>query len=420
MFGGGEPAAESTVAAPPPSESRLAAGLAAKEDPTDIGGLLYLRLDYAALDAGAAEEFPLASRNLLDVYFDSRPNERVRGYVRGRVIHDPTVQAGDVDRFGAARQTNRVLLDQMWLKADLGRALFFTVGRQPIRWGSGRFWNPTDFMNSQVRDPLAVFDERNGVALVKLHLPVEALGWNFYAVANLEGADTPEQIGAGARAEFLFAQTEIALSAAIRDERPVQLGVDVSTGVGLFDLRGEAAFQHGVSTPFFRGEVSLPEVYSREEDWIAQAVAGAEVGIRYSDQDNIIVGAEYFFNDAGYRDRRLYPWLLANRAFQPLYVGRHYAGLYAVAPAPGSWNDTTIILSGLSNLSDTSYLARLDWQVRVLTYVTFNAYGAYHFGEPGELRFGLDIPPGALPQLAEGLSLVPPLFDVGVAVRVSM
>ncbi|MBI3180343.1 MAG: hypothetical protein HYZ27_11820 [Deltaproteobacteria bacterium] len=210
------------------------------------------------------------------------------------------------------------------------------------------------------------------------------------------------------------------MSAAVRRDRPVQLGADISTGVGLFDLRAEAAFQHGVSTPFFRGDAALPEVYSREDEWIMQAVAGAEVGIRYSDQDNVIVGAEYFFNDAGYRGRRLYPWLLANRTFQPLYVGRHYAGLYAVAQAPGDFNDATIILSGISNLSDSSTLARLDWQVRVLTYITFNAYGAYHFGEPGELRFGLDILPGAVPQLPDGLSLAPPLFDVGVAVRVSM
>ena len=77
-------------------------------------------------------------------------------------------------------------------KLDVYRTLFITVGQQPIRWGEGRFWNPTDLLNQQARDPLAIFDERLGVGLVKLHLPIEALAWNLYAVANLEGV-TPDR-----------------------------------------------------------------------------------------------------------------------------------------------------------------------------------------------------------------------------------
>ncbi|MBI3179150.1 MAG: hypothetical protein HYZ27_05780, partial [Deltaproteobacteria bacterium] len=42
MFGGAETGAETEAATPPASEARLATGLAEKEDPTDVGGLLYL------------------------------------------------------------------------------------------------------------------------------------------------------------------------------------------------------------------------------------------------------------------------------------------------------------------------------------------------------------------------------------------
>jgi hypothetical protein len=42
----------------------------------------------------------------------------------------------------------------------------------------------------------------------------------------------------------------------------------------------ELAFQHGVTTPFYRGRfafepLELPEEHSREDDWIPQLVAGA-------------------------------------------------------------------------------------------------------------------------------------------------
>lgn len=414
-------------------EERL--GLAAER--LDIGGLLYLRMHYGARTQGNPESFPVGSPNLLDLYLDARPNDRLRAFVRGRATHTFLREeefGGDPLQF---QQTGtNVALDQLWIKFDVDHRLYVTAGRQPIRWGAGRFWNPTDFLNTQRRDPLAVFDERLGVSLLKLHLPLEASGWNLYAIANVEDAGTADQIGGALRVEKLIGLTEFSLSLAARKDEPLQLGADVTFPIGLVDFRFEGAFLRNVRRPFYRGPVSLdpenpipPTAFSREDEWIPQLVAGAEIGIPYGDDDAIYLGAEYFYNGMGYDEPTLYPWLLFTGDFTPLYLGRHYAGLYASATGPGSWNDTTLIASLLGNLSDGSFLSRFDWRVRLLTYLDFNAYVAVHFGNEGEFHFGLNLPAMEVPEellpqlppglgevLAQGLSVPPQFLDLGVGI----
>jgi hypothetical protein len=394
------------------------------DDPLQIGGQLSLRFQYAWADEHAPEPHLLSSPSRLYLFLDSRPNDRVRAFVRGRLDYDFTLADG-ADASGLPAEALGVALDQLWLKADVGQVMYLTIGRQPIRWGCGRFWNPTDFLNRTRLDPLAIFDERLGVGLLKLHLPFESLGWNFYAIGVFEQANTPERVGGAVRGEFLFGETEVSLSAAAKKGEPSRIGATVSSGVGLVDLRLEGALLRGIEQPFFRGEfdptaMKLPESYSREDDWIPQGVAGADLSLRYSDEDSLTLGGEYFFNDAGYDDSDLYPWLYYQGTAQPLYLGRHYAAAYFVLPMPGTWNDTAFQLSCLGNLSDRSFLGRLDYRVLVLTFLNVNLYAAYHFGENGELHYSAEVPaiPG-VPELKNGIAVPAPLVDVGAGLSMS-
>lgn len=419
------PAAGPTgLAAPVMTDADIEAQLADKQDPLAIGGLLFMQFQYAALDAGDPEDFALSAPTLLDLYVDGRPNDRVRAYVRGRLSTDPTIARDAVDFAGEPLERTTVALDQLWLKFDLWRRAYVTVGKQRIKWGTGRFWNPTDFLNSERLDPLdvAVFDQRLGVTLAKVHVPIESLGWNFYAVASMEEAASPKDVGAALRAEALVGLTEVALSSAFRRNNPWRLGADISTGIWLFDLRVEAALLHDDERPYYRGDFELPatfpEEYSRADDWIGQIVAGLELGVQYNDEDTLYLGAEYFFNDAGYPDASLYPWLFVNQAFTPFYVGRHYAALYGVLAAPGNWDDTSFTAAGFGNLSDRSFIARLDVSQTVLTYLRWNVFLNTHLGERGEFRYGLDLAPN--PLLPDGLSIVPPLFELGAGLRLDL
>ncbi len=387
-------------------EDRMAEALEVIDASTDIGGQVYLRLDlntapyrYNVDDEGEiADDELFSSPNLADFYLDARPTDRLRAYVRGRFRYDPTVS--DASRvFGQALERDSITLDQLWLKFDIFEIAYLTIGQQAIRWGSGRLWNPTDFLHKQRRDPLAVFDERTGVNLVKVHFPIESLGWNFYAVADLDGVGNPEDIGAAVRGEFLFGETEIAVSGAWRDENPLRFGLDVTTGFWLIDLRVEVSLMHGLKTPFWGGdylldfenlEIALPTERSREDDWILQGVAGAEITFNYTDDDAAIIGVEYFYNDTGYKTNRLYSWLFAQGQLDPLYVGRHYLAVFLMLAAPLSFDDSTIILTGVGNLNDLSFLTRLDYRVRVLTRLDFYLYGTWHFGNEGVFRLGFE------------------------------
>jgi hypothetical protein len=100
------------------------------------------------------------------------------------------------------------------------------------------------------------------------------------------------------------------------------------------------------------------------------------------------------------------------------YLGRRYVGVFATAPAPYSWDNTTFTLSTLANLSDYSGITRLDYSFILLTHLRFEAFGAVHWGErKGEFRFGTDpMQLGVLPIQARS----PTLFDVGMGLRLAI
>lgn len=441
---------------------RLQDSLRDANDRLALGGNLFVRLEYRVLEEGEPSDFALVSPNTLDLYLDARPVDRVRTYVRARLAYDPTAvtsdgtdsteltdpNAGASLGGGGGRAETQVFLDQLWVKFDLARTLFFTVGKQRVRWGTGRIWNPTDFLNAQRFNPLALFDPRLGVSLVKLHIPFEDAGANLYAILNLENADQIDRVGAAARAEWAFVSTELAASVSWRDGEPLRLGMDASTGLGDFELRAELALLYDDPTPVFSGRWDALDPTSfadlrvryRDESWLPQLVLGVDLTLGYGDGEQAILGLEYFYNSTGYDSADLYPVLLLTPAFnqfpdptlqalglrrpvpgafQPFYLGQHYLSFLALFPRPLGCEDHTVVFTALANLSDRSALIRLDHTVRLFRFLSFRSYANVHFGDPGELRFGLEIAPvpAALP---DGIALSAPLMEVGLALSTTL
>jgi len=227
--------------------------------------------------------------------------------------------------------------------------------------------------------------------------------------------------------------------------------VDLSAGIGDFDLYGEAALRAGGDGARWRqsgsGQPALfpPALQGWERahsnELTPQVVAGGTWALKYSDEDSLTVGAEYFYNSLGYDRKDVYPYLLLGAprpgsslaeplvqqdpgAFRSFYLGRHYAAVNLYLPQPGRWNDTTLIFTALGNLSDRSYVARLDASVLVLTYLTVETFIAGHFGEEGG-EFRLAIPSDLAGQAASqaGSSTFPsgaPVVDVGISLRVAL
>lgn len=436
--------------APPPVPA-----VQAREDPLRIGGQLYLRMLGQWEQDVPPSQWSLSAPALADAYFDVRPNERVRGFLLARLQYDlaraqsdaPAAAAGAPGGIGGsgtstlfvASQNPRMLLDQLWVNFDVGHALFVTAGKQHVKWGTGHFWNPTDYLHPVPRDPLAVFDARTGLTMVKLHLPWEKRGWNVYAMATFDESQAVGQVGtvgAGGRAEVVFGTVEVGIDGLAQKGKDARLGLDFSAGIWDFDVYGEAALRKGSDVTLYRpagatiGSIAVGEAYE-PQGLRPAATFGASWSYKYSDEDSVTLGGEYFYNANGYPDASLYPWLILQQSvtaqplFTPFYLGQHYAGAYLAVPRPGRWNDTTFTFSLLGNFSDGTFVGRTDYSVLLLTYLTFEAYVAAHFGQRGgEFRFALDVPSMPDPRdpasTLPAIHVAPPVLDFGAALRVKL
>jgi hypothetical protein len=462
----------------------------APDNPLAIGGQLYLRAQSSAQQGHDA--WTLTAPSLLDLYLDARPNPRVRAYILGRMSFDPTAAPGSASSnalsggsggalaggsatgfstFSTSRGPTS-LLDQMWIRFDIKERLFVTAGKQHVRWGTGRFWQPTDYLHPVKRNPLDVFDARAGETMVKLHAPIESLGWNFYGFGVFEdpnqASNTLRKVAGGARAEIIVAGAEVGLDVLVKDGQRPRAGVDVSTGVGELDVYADVGLRSGedftvvhrvpddqlpasmLCTPTMdipegatTGSVSSKYALGTLSGLKVQAVGGVNWSHKYNDNDMFTLGAEYFYNQPGYSDTSLYPGLLFNQSGTPMlnffYTGRQYAALFAAFPMPYSWNLSTFTLSTLSNLTDRSFISRVDYSYTLLTHISLEAFVGVHYGSSaGEFRLGFDIDPqyaakspatiapaGAPPAATvpcdvtvPALRRDPALLDLGVALRV--
>lgn len=433
----------------------------APDDPLRLGGQLYTRLLGSMTESSRVGEMTLSNPSLVDVYLDARPNDRVRGMVVGRLTYNPIATTYLVPglTYGSTTesQTNAIL-NQLWLRFDLARSVFVTVGKQHVKWGTGRFWNPTDYLQAAIKDPLEPFDVRTGVPMVKFHVPWESNGWNFYGIAfldSLKPEPSLERMGAAFRGEAVFGTVEVGLDTLLQGSRSPRFGVDVSAGLGPFDAYGEVGVRRDSRSVLWR---KIPGVESDDladeyEAWqpgdatangnpimqlaadlggyYPNATLGASISRIINDNDNLTFGVEYNLNPAGYADANDYAWLLFQGDFTPFYLGQHYGAFYALLSGPGRWEDASFTFSTLGNLSDFSFVSRLDFSTLLLTHLRLEAYvGTHYVLRPGavfdpkaigEFHLAIESDPTVVDgQSIPALSIPGPRFDVGLSLRINI
>lgn len=405
-----------------------------KADPLKVGGNIFMNAQTFFREGQAFKNGTLSAPFILDAFMDGRPTERLRAFVQARLQYDPTrpttaqstsnsAPAGlGTPTVGITQSTQanpNVLLDQFWLNFDVKEKVFVTVGRQKVRWGTARIWYPTDFLNSVPRDALNPFDARLGVNMLKLHLPIESRGWNFYAYGLLGEMPsgrttlTLEQLGSAARAQLVFGSAEISLGGVWMNGRRPRYAVDVSAPVGPVDVYAEAAFRSGKDFLLFKvpeGTTSdnltlrqadiLASAY-RPDKLIVQVSGGVSWQFNYTDNNFAVLFGEYFYNPAGYSNpgeylvQTFFPDLVGQKVDPiqsvPLYGSKHSAAVGLALPGlPGKLDWVTVNVSNIFNFGDPSGLVRLDAIFRVLRYLNVQVFAQGFYGqEGGELRFTL-------------------------------
>jgi hypothetical protein len=280
-------------------------------------------------------------------------------------------------------------------------------------------------------------------------VPWEDRGWNFYGFAVYEdpneASNRLSQIAGGLRAEIVLFDAEIGLDMLAKNGRRPRFGVDFSTGIWELDVYGDVGIRWGSDFCVVRATNGAapapnpgdpcpaalsppvnvnPDVAAEAAKFDVgvlsgmkvQAVGGINWSHKYNDNDLFTIGGEYFYNQPGYSDTSLYPGLLLNSNYTPMlnffYTGRHYGALFASFPFPYSWNLSTFTLSTLGNLTDQSFVSRIDYAYTLLTHISLEAFVGVHYGhEHGEFRLGIDLPE---------LHRDPSLLDLGIALRAKM
>ncbi|MBM4250653.1 MAG: hypothetical protein FJ146_01620 [Deltaproteobacteria bacterium] len=410
-------------------------------DTLQIGGRLEVRLDSVNREATRAADSELTRLKQADLYFDTRPNTNLRSFLRLRLSEGgsnggtPGVTSdggllNDVCVSGCVRSD----IDEMWLKWDIAQKIFVTYGKQHVRWGSGRLWNPSDFTSIRVVDPLALFDRRLGVDMLRVHLPFERQGYNLYAVLLYPNAKRVDQLSGALRGEFAFGGIgELALSLQTAAHAPLRAAIDLSVGLGPVDIHTETVVTKRHSQTLYKGKISpatgeLPTPYRDNEKWFVQSLWGMDRTIKYSADDVITIGAEYFYNQFGYDQRDLELYSMVNGQSPGLYAGRRYLAIYMNLPNPGSLTDISFFLNSLSNLSDETHLVRLTSSIRIHKEADLQAYVSRCFGDYGEFCFRItdslralgssDQAPPAVKQVVQSLPNKRNLTTAGVGLVV--
>ena len=409
-------------------------------NPLTIGGLLYLRTQLSASEGQPPSHYLLSAPFLLDTYLDARPNDRVRGYVLVRTEWDPTYNPAQPAQYGLTLTpvpNPDFLIDQMWIKFDVAREVFVTIGRQHVKWGTAHFWFPNDLLNPVKLTPLAVFDQRTGVTMVKANLPLSNENLNLYAIGLFEGLQQANQLGklGGAlRAEYVLGTVELGLDMVSTLGQHNRYGGDISFGILDFDFYAEGALTSSRDNPLWQ-ELVAPDFspapgqpvsfgsyqLTSSASYLPQVVGGLNYSLRYGNNRLLTFGGEYFYNGLGYSAPSIYPWLFVNNAATFFYLGQQYAGLYVLADKPGSWYNSTFNFSTLSNLSDRSFISRIDFFQTVLTHLRVEAFVDVHYGGNGEFHYSLSTPSLTFNGVTlPTLNVTPPVFDVGLALRLSI
>jgi len=289
---------------------------------------------------------------------------------------------------------DEIYLENAFLTGKVGR-FRVRVGKQPIRFGSGYLWNPSDPFN--VIDMLDPSYEKQGVTALRLqlHLPHEIL-IEAYALPDPFGTDIRlEDSAVAARARVALGQFVLAGHWAYMMDTA---GVDpLATDPDEYLLRSR---RHLAGLEFV-GELGgvgfwLEGAYNNMprdswkdfepigKDWWIEALAG----VSYTFPGGFTAMAEYLYNGRGDNDPEditLYQWF-AYLEQRLRYLSKHQAALTLQLPIPQAF--TTIGLTGIVTPASPAFVLNPSVQFNWSQHLTVMLYGAISWAQDEDSEYG--------------------------------
>ncbi len=375
MFGGGS-ATPSPTASPSASTGDEMAGkphnlMSSVEENTQIGGTLSTEADAYLQKNIPLDQDVVSNPNILFLYLDSKLENDSRVFARIRTFYDPTgISSGNptassyTNPYGFGNGTSDNLstqLQELRISTNISHEIFFTIGRQKVKYGAAKFFNPTDFLNSQPYDFFLPSDERTGVDMVKMQIPS---GTSNLYVAGLTGNPTyGNPAGGYFRGEVgydslgFLESGEFSISGYLPKGQSGRGGFDISQGVGDLDVYFEGAAGQNSSG-----------------GWEGAFSTGAGWETKYGDRQTETVTFEAEFSD--------YPTVSTGSSFETFSATQF--GIFAIDLAgPGGLTDITFAETNLYDFNGQSGYSRLDTVCQFTNRISGRVYISAPWGSTG-------------------------------------
>lgn len=233
----------------------------------------------------------------------------------------------------------RFKFHRVYMKLNLPH-FTLTLGRQQIRFGSGKLWNPLDIMNPVSPTYIESAEEQKGTDAVKMDFFFNektelSLIYDQKRTNNDITNWRVEDSNSVARFKISIGETDLAALAGWVARRAVA-GIDLSSILFKGIIRGSLVFTHPDPTP-------------NQGKWFFQLNAGYE----YSFSFGLSIIAEYFYNGNGMNKNTI----LKNAYEQSLITGVNKNNYYSLANQILTYNQHYI---GITAAYDFTPLLRAD------------------------------------------------------------
>ena len=411
----------------------LKEALKQKENHLDIGGRFYYTNSLLVPENSQLSDGRLSTSGVVDLYFDARLDDDLRFYFQQK-LSNSVASEQDIVPLVLSQLGEKNDIDQLWIKFSFDQRYYFTLGKQPTKLGAGFVWQPTDFLNVDRYNPLDITDQRLGVNLVKLQIPLPDNNLNIYAIAQLDDTQTLDEIGALLRIEYLSKSGEHAFSVKNSKDSQLRLGFDASVGFKYFDWLISTAAIHNDPSPFIiealgpaqfllADILDASQTIDRSEEWFQQTSTGFLYTRTIFDNKTLIINGEYFYNEAGYTNRDVLSSIIINSVlpgsatrFNPLYFGKEYAAVGFSLNGLGADQDQNISVITISNLDDQTGVTQVVYRTQLFRDLALTTSMGWFLGDEGVFRPSLgetNVP------FADDLLILPPRFNASLQLSLS-
>jgi hypothetical protein len=278
--------------------------------------------------------------------------------------------------------------------------VYFSFGKQPLSWGVSKgYFQPADdiFAVSASIDPTDTSAEREGPISLKTTVPLGVTN-NLYIFAGLptdanSAKVDPADARLAAKGEFGFGDTEAALAAFYAYNDYPRFLAMATTGIGSWNLYGEAVLKYGSERYFIEEDTRVPLLGLSGSEASDRLYFTGTLGGYYTSSDGYFTLAfAYMYNGEAQKKvdatEALSYYVANGDQADRIKLGEHYAFASVsksdILPDTFGMDKLSASLIAISNLSDLSGIVMPSLTWTFFDYMSLKTGLSFNFGEGGD------------------------------------